>query len=72
MCDRFLSMYSRSSLSTSSISMATKSMCAGIISTFGAFVGIIHASAEAVCSRSWYDPVSTLSTSIPNPEEALA
>ena len=65
-------MYSLFSLSTNSISIATRSICDGITSTFGEVDFIIASSGVLLCSRIWYVPISTLSTSIPNPELALA
>jgi hypothetical protein len=52
--------------------MATRSICDGIISTFGAEHFMIASLGVLLCSRIWYVPISILSTSIPNPELALA
>jgi hypothetical protein len=56
-------------LSTNSISI-TRSICDGIISTFGA--EHFDCFSRSVAVRIWYVPISILSTSIPNPELALA
>jgi hypothetical protein len=57
-------------LSTNSISIATRSICDGIISTFGAEHFMIASLGVLLCQNLVCS--NLLSTSIPNPELALA